>query len=432
MMRSIIFWLHLVFGVSAGIVIAVMSITGIAIAFEEEILAWCDRNVAAVQRPQDGRRRLSADELHSVARQRMPHFAPDHLVVHRDPQRAWQFFAGHSGPVYIDPYTGQMRESQARAADDAFHFLGELHRWLAMSDGRRATGRFITGVGNLVFLFLCVTGFYLWFPRRWSVRALKPRLLLKWRARGRVRDFNWHVVLGFWSLPVLVVLVVTGVVISFGWAHNLVFQLFGEKPAEHRDFRMTLVPPVAVPAPAEGSERLPLESLLAELQAGFPAWKSIRLPLGSPRNADETASVKAVVTMPDYMPNRANVPVELDPYTGEILRALHLRDRSAGLQARIWIRFLHTGAAFGVAGKIVAVLSTAASLLLVYTGYALSYRRFFPKKRAVRSAVKPLKEACHALQTNSVSTQDCELAGLDPGDSHCDSIERARTGVRLE
>lgn len=387
--RSTIFWSHLVLGLLAGIVIAVMSITGVAIAFEEEILAWRDRDAARIGRPEEGRSPLTVAELRTIVRREFPDFGADQLVVERDPRQAYQVFAGRDGLLYVNPYTGELRASQADTLHDAFHFLEEVHRWLALGGSGRAVGRLITGVGNLMLVILGLSGIYLWMPKRWTLRTLKLRLLFKGKARGKARDFNWHNVIGFWSLPVLLVLAATGVVISFGWAHDLVFRLAGETPPEFRDFRMTLVPPVEVPVPPTGSERLPAEALLAKVEAAFPGWTSIRLPLADPLAADATGPVKLSVTLPDHMPNRANIPIEMDPYTGEILRAIRLEDRSAGLRARIWIRFLHTGAAFGVTGKIIATLATIASLLLVYTGYALSYRRFFSRRRATTQYSHP-------------------------------------------
>jgi hypothetical protein len=44
------------------------------------------------------------------------------------------------------------------------------------------------------------------------------------------------------------------------------------------------------------------------------------------------------------------------------------------------LRFLHTGEAFGFIGKVIATVATAGSLFLVYTGFALSYRRFFLRR----------------------------------------------------
>ena len=48
-LRKIIFWPHLVSGVIAGIVIAIMSLTGAAIAFESEIVGWADSDARRVQ-----------------------------------------------------------------------------------------------------------------------------------------------------------------------------------------------------------------------------------------------------------------------------------------------------------------------------------------------------------------------------------------------
>ncbi|HEY8932928.1 MAG TPA: PepSY domain-containing protein, partial [Rariglobus sp.] len=39
-LRKCFFWLHLVAGLVAGLVIAVMCFTGVTLAFETEITAW--------------------------------------------------------------------------------------------------------------------------------------------------------------------------------------------------------------------------------------------------------------------------------------------------------------------------------------------------------------------------------------------------------
>ena len=46
--RKVIFWIHLLAGVIAGTVIFVMSATGVALAFEKEIVAWMERDVRRV------------------------------------------------------------------------------------------------------------------------------------------------------------------------------------------------------------------------------------------------------------------------------------------------------------------------------------------------------------------------------------------------
>src|SRR4029079_9110882 len=65
----------------------------------------------------------------------------------------------------------------------------------------------------------------------------------------------------------------------------------------------------------------------------------------------------------------------LDASTGEVRAWAPFSSQSAGQQARSWIRFLHTGEALGVAGQTVAGLVSLTSVLMVWTGLALAFRR---------------------------------------------------------
>ncbi|MET0263257.1 MAG: PepSY-associated TM helix domain-containing protein [Rariglobus sp.] len=381
MVRKVVFWIHLISGLVAGAVIAVMSVTGVAIAFEEEILAWCDREVRRIEPASPGAGPLSLEQLRDKARGDRPDFDVDYIVVPRDANLAYELFAKREGPLYADPNTGTLRDSRAHGVHEVLHELEEWHRWLGMHGEGMATGKLITGICNLAFLLLCVTGLYLWFPRTWSGRALRPRLWLAGHYKGKAREFNWHNVFGLWSLPVLLMLAATAVVISFGWAHRLVFTLAGEEAPKSRNFGMMAVPPPQVPTPDAGAPRLPMDQLLARAQGEVPDWRTIGVRFPSDADVAKAAPVKLEVMRDDTMPSRAYVPVELDPFTGEVLQAVRFEDRSPGLRARVWIRFLHTGAGFGLTGKIVVTLATLASLILVYTGFALSWRRFAARRR---------------------------------------------------
>jgi uncharacterized iron-regulated membrane protein len=379
--RQTIFWLHLACGLIAGVVIAIMSITGIAIAFEEEILDWADRDAIHVVPPESGEK-LTIEAMHQRLLEQRPDFAANRVDIPSDPNLAYAFFVGRTGPIYVNPYTGALSESNREAYHDVLHSIEDWHRFLGATEGKLPIGKFITGVCNLAFLGLCLSGLYLWFPRQFGKRALKAILLLKPKAKGKARDFNWHNVLGFWSMPVLTILAATAVVISFEWGHKFVFVLAGDEPPKSRNFGMMAVEPAVVPTPKPGSQRLGYEAVLEPTLKRFPEWERIGLPLSMETTEEAAlAPLKLNVYVPDYMPNRAWIPVEVDPYTGSVLQAIRLSDRSLGLQARVWVRFLHTGAAFGIVGKIIATIATAMSLVLVYSGFALSYRRFFGAKR---------------------------------------------------
>ena len=382
-LRKLLFWTHLASGLVAGVVIAIMSATGIAIAFEQEILGYIDRDVSRVEIPPDATRQSLSDLRATLAYER-PTFRATSVIVLADPEQALRFQAGRTGTLYVDPYTGAIAEPRAGPAHDILHTLEDWHRWLGQDGESRATGRLITGICNAAFLVLCLTGLYLWWPKalRWPV--LRRALWFAKTKTSKARDFNWHNVFAIWSLPVLVVLVTTAIVISFGWAHDLVFRLSGEEPPEFRDFRMMMVPAPVVPTPPPAAELLGEDAIVNRLIAHHPDWRAILFNFPRPTSTPAAPAAPLDITVIEPAPfmTAGRVMLHIDPYTGEELQSTAFADRSPGLRARVWIRFLHTGEAFGLIGKVIATLATAASLVLVYTGFALSWRRFVGPRRS--------------------------------------------------
>ena len=89
----------------------------------------------------------------------------------------------------------------------------------------------------------------------------------------------------------------------------------------------------------------------------------------------------------------ANTQLTLDPFTGAVLRKESFGDANLGRQVRSWTRFLHTGEALGGAGKAVAGLTSALAALLVWTGFALAWRRFFPRRSQETAEPKTISAA---------------------------------------
>ena len=89
------------------------------------------------------------------------------------------------------------------------------HRWLSIEGEARPVARAITGWSNTLFLFIVCSGFYLWFPRKWTWQRVRPVVLFSSSLRGKARDFNWHNVLGLWSCVPLFIVVLTAMPISF-------------------------------------------------------------------------------------------------------------------------------------------------------------------------------------------------------------------------
>jgi len=232
LLHKIIFWSHLLAGVVAGLVIFLMSFTGVILMYESQITDYIERSVRRVMPSADGKR-LSYDELIAKARAASPEARPAMIMVKSDPTASVTVNLGRDNTVFINPYNGQLLGGQS-ATHNFMREVVDWHRWLGTEGEGRATARAITGACNLAFFWLAVTGVYLWWPRSWQWRGLKMSVLISTRLRGKARDWNWHNVIGFWSSTVLVVLTLTAAVMSYPWANDLLYTLTGSEPPRRR------------------------------------------------------------------------------------------------------------------------------------------------------------------------------------------------------
>lgn len=406
--RQIFFWLHLVAGLVAGLSIGIMCFTGTTLAFENELVAWAERSVRRVAPPKPDAPRLSLDVLQKNVREYDEDAKPTGITVSADPGAAVVFALGREGALYVNPYTGEVAEAPSpNKVHDFLHAMEDWHRVLGRSGDSRPIGKAINGACNLAFFFLAVSGLYLWWPRSWSWRGFKAIAVINLKASGKARDFNWHNAIGLWCAPVLIVLTLTAVPISYRWGSNLVYQLVGEEPPiQQGPGAAPAAPSVEIPKPAEGARPLGYEALLAAVRQTAPDAELVTFRTGGlnrgarpnganangVRPAGESSQpqaqrrgpqpVSVTVKEPGAWPRTATTTLTLNPYTGEVLKREAFEDLSAGRRLRTWTRFLHTGQALGGIGQAIAGLACLGGCFLVYTGFALAWRRFFFKKKS--------------------------------------------------
>ena len=369
LLRKILFWLHLISGVSAGIVILMMCATGALLSFEKNLTEFAERRMRYVNpSPSENARKLAVHEVINKVREAKPDAKPSSISLPNEVNAAWQIALGREGQVFVDPYTGAVTGEGATTLRGFFRTATDLHRWLALSGDARPIGKAITGACNLVFLFLAISGIYIWFPRRWSWRHFKTALIFRWKVKGKARDFNWHTVIGFWSSLVLIILTITGAVISYQWASNLVFTLTGnEIPQQQQQ-----APPNVSQPQGEQPDTLPdnLNEIWARAENQAANWKSISLRLPIAKDSavftiDEGKSWnifgRSILTI-----DAKNVTVaKWEPYA----------EQNTARQIRSWFRFAHTGETGGIVGQIIGFLACLGGVALVWTGISLALRR---------------------------------------------------------
>lgn len=366
-LRTCLFWLHLAAGITAGVVIMSMSVSGILIAYERQILDWVEHDSRIVEIP-DAPARLGIGKLLEKLQQSNPGVDPATVVLYSDPGLAVRVAAGRDGLFFLDPYTRGVTVERDRFVRDFFQFMTEWHRWLGQEGKGKEVGKAITGAAGLCFLFLLVSGIILWIPRIWSLRSLKAAGLLDRNLRGKARDWNWHNVWGIWAAPVLLVLTVTGIIISYAWAGDLLYRLTGNMPpprsrSEPAGAAKKSTPPINT----EG-----LDGLVQIAQNQWPEWKSIQFRI--PRSAKESITFnldKGDGTRPD---RRAQLVISRPE--GKITVWEPYATWNSGRKLRSWVKTVHTGQAGGLLGQSLAVFGAFSSAVLVWTGFSLGFRRF--------------------------------------------------------
>jgi len=389
MFRKVLFWLHLTCGVTAGLVVLMMSVTGVLLAYERQIMAWADSAHDAAAVPGTARQPLAA--LLAAAQRERPGFEPTAITLRNEPGSPVTFAAGRSGALLVDPYTAPVREPGPEGLREFFDAVEGWHRWFNTAGDTRATARQITGASNLVFLVLVLSGLYLWLPRVWKWAMFRARLMFNAQnVTSKARDFNWHHVFGIWSALPLAVVVATAVVFSFPWANALVYRSVGEPPP----VRGAGGPPGSGPARAaarsaeaetpNGSTPQPLtyDQLFARAEA-YGDWRTLTLALPAANAARFTIDQGN-----GGQPQRRHT-LTLDTATGDVQSWAPFSSQTPGQRLRSYIRFLHTGEALGIVGQTIAAIVSATSVVMVWTGLALAWRRLISplfRRRAEKAA----------------------------------------------
>lgn len=366
-LRSLVFWPHLAAGVVAGLIILLMSATGVVLTYERQIVEWAEQRYAV---DDGGRQPLTADELVAIAEREAPGERPIELRFVNRPGSPVTVWAGSDWGYLVDPYTGEILREAIGTTGEFFHFVTDLHRWLAIEGDGHEAARAVTAYSNLLFLFLIVTGIYLWLPRAWHWPILKTKIFFNPKVRtSKARDFNWHHVFSFWALLPLLLVCLTATVFYFPSMNAAVYGAFGEEVPEPRRGEPG-EPPAPVDAAMSQQALLDIAVRHAE-ENGAADWYSIWMEASASAGAPAEFYVdRSIGHRPPFA-----YDLTLDGVDGSVIDVMRSEDYSPGDQARGFVRFLHTGETFGFAGQTVAGLASLAACLLVWTGLALAWRR---------------------------------------------------------
>ena len=375
MLKKTLFQLHWFFGISAGLVLALMGITGATVSFQDEILSvlnpsvlQVEKQVAGVLPPAELVEKIEGASGKKVAM----------IWVETDSGNAARVsFTPPPGERrgemrYFNPYTAEFMGNAV--GQDFFGFMLQLHRFLAMGD----TGRQITGACTLILVFFCLSGLYLRWPRQW--KSWRTWLTLDWKKKGR--SFNWdlHSVAGTWCLVFYLLAALTGLSWSYEWYNKGLTRLLSDSPQSER------VRGGRGPAPSGPAPTADYSAMWSSIySAAGPQLSSYNVRM--PPVAGQPATVYFLLKTSPH--DRALNQITLDPATGVVKRVDRYSDKSLKAQLLTSIYALHVGSYFGIVGRIILTIASLTMPLFFITGWMLYLDRR-RKKRQIKDARKDL------------------------------------------
>ncbi|NHZ92839.1 PepSY domain-containing protein [Massilia sp. CCM 8733] len=391
-MKPLIRFIHLWAGLIFGTILVVLGLTGSALAWMHELDVLLNPTLLQVAPPpglaqgspirvapatvQAAIERLLADPLYGRPSQLMlPERAGDVFVAwYRDPkQQASTWNVAVSRQVMLDPATllvtgertwGGFGLSRPQLMSTLFH----IHRYLVAGD----TGKTVIGVTGVALLLLSLTGIVLWWPRM-TASAIRGALTVRHGGNWPRFNFQLHRAGGFFAAPVLLVLAVSGVYFNMPqWVLPVVGAV------------ATLAPNgKAVNRSAPDAAPIAPHDAMAAAQAQFPQARVSRVAM--PAKPGQPYEIR--LRQPDEV--RAGdgaTRVSVDAGDGKVLRTVDPLRAPAGDRLLSWMFPLHTGEAFGVAGRTFISLFGIVPLMFFVTGLVIWIKLHRPKKRKARAA----------------------------------------------
>ncbi len=207
-LRRALFQIHLWTGVGLGLYVVLISITGSAIVFRNEVYKAASAKAKTVAVSGD---RLSPTELRARAKKAYPQHNVEFVWEGKNPSQPTEIWLMHDGnrkQRLFDPYTGADLGDSIPLAIQWFGWFGDLHTNLLL--GR--TGRMVNGVASVFITLLCVTGFIIWWP---GVKNWKRSLIVDPKANWKRLNWDLHNAMGFWSFALIFMWAATGVFLVF-------------------------------------------------------------------------------------------------------------------------------------------------------------------------------------------------------------------------
>ncbi|WP_151832479.1 PepSY domain-containing protein [Acinetobacter ursingii] len=224
MFKKTFFQIHWFLGITAGLILSLMGVTGAIYSYEQQILEWINQDSYVVQA--QAQPKLTPVQLYQHFSTQDPDIKINSITIAKDPTASSTVNIAKEGErrgynMMVNPYTAQvLPEIKGRGF---FQFVQQLHRTLTFGP----VGKQITGACTLMLIFFVLSGLYLRWPKKHSLRQW---LFVKPKLKGRNFIWDLHAVVGTWVVVFYLILACTGLYWSYDWWRSGMFKVMGVEP----------------------------------------------------------------------------------------------------------------------------------------------------------------------------------------------------------
>lgn len=378
-------WLavHRWLGLTVGMVFVLIGLTGSLLVFDHAIDEWLNPRLLLT----DGAgERASVTEVIESAERTCEGAA---LSVSRPRVRngvwtVWFSSGTEAEPkftaVHVDPFGAQVTGKRVWG-EDLMSWIYRLHFRLLSG----ATGATLVGIIGIIMMVSILSGVYLWWPL-WR-HSWRSALAIR---RGRRFNYDLHKTTGIASAFLLLVIAFTGVYMEFPHWFQSTVKVFAD---------VTDPPDDLASEALEGAKPLTPDQALAIAQKQFPdaRFDHLHPPTGTDGFYEVAFRQHGEVQM-----SFGRSQVFLDQYTGKTLAIRRPQEFTAADAFFAWQFPLHSGEAFGLAGRWLVFVTGLAPGVLYVTGFLLWLRRRRFRNRRLRDSTphrKPNESRGAALAT---------------------------------
>jgi uncharacterized iron-regulated membrane protein len=259
--------------------------------------------------------------------------------------------------VFIDPRSLEVLGGEERRRNGAImRVLTQLH--LALMFPSYYGGQTVGWMGVAMCLF-GLSGLILWWPRKGQWRSA---FVVKRGTRGFRLNRDLHGVIGFWSLPVFMILSISGVYLVFPstFGDSVEAMLPQESTLVHREVDAATI--ASIPNP----DALTADDAAKLALAVVPGVRlhSVQLPPGA-------GGVFMVNVLPLYASEGAPLISAFVGPGAEVSAVVDPRTDALGTRILAWLKALHYGFGLGFVWKLLAFLSGFLPLLFAITGFLM-------------------------------------------------------------